>query len=151
MGNSAIRVIIDRPLAGVFVIYAQPDPWSWAGMRSVRWTSGKPWEVDSRMALEPANAFGVIVDQVLTHFEANRRVEFISHFGGITLLTHVRFRALSENQTEIRSDLEFMGTFSRVAGFAVGPAIEKGAQTFYDLLKRECELVIPPATPPSAP
>ncbi len=119
-------------------------------MRSVRWTSGKPWEVDSRMTLEPANAFGVLVDQVLTHFEPNRRVEFISHFGGITLLSQIHFRALSENQTEIRSELEFLGTFSRVAGFAVGPAIEKGAQTFYELLKRECELEIPSTTPSSA-
>jgi len=39
--------------------------------------------------------------------------------------------------------LEFVGNFSRVAGFALGPAIDHGAQQFYDDLKRECERTTP--------
>ena len=139
MGRFVLRVAIDRPLSQVFAVYAQPQPWRWSDIRSVRWVRGKPWEVDSRLRIEPRDAFGVIVDQVLTHFEPNQRVDFISHFGGVTMLSEVRFRALSDNQTELESRVEFVGTFSRIAGFALGPAIERGARAFYTQLKRECE------------
>ena len=105
--------------------------------------------MESRLRIEPANSFGVIIDQVLTHFEANRRVDFISHFGGVTLLSQLHFRVLSDNSTEIRCELEFVGTFSRVAGFALGPAIERGAKPFYDDLKRECERQTPSSVTPA--
>jgi len=143
MGRSEIRVTIDRPLKHVFDIYAQPVPWRWSDIRSVRWTSGKPWELESRLRIEPNDAYGVIVDQVVTHYEAYRRVDYISHFGGITMMSQVNFRALSDTVTEVDSQLEFVGTFSRIAGFALGPAIENGARSFYAQLKEECERAIP--------
>ena len=143
MGRSEIRITIGCPLSHVFATYTQPDTWRWANMRSVRWTKGNPWEVDSRMRIEPDNAYGVIVDQVLMHFEPYRRVDFIGHFGGITMQSQVRFRALSDHLTEIESHLEFIGMFSRIAGFAVGSAIEHGVQRFYQDLKRECERTAP--------
>ena len=139
MGHSAIRLTINRSLKDVFDIYTQPDPWRWSDMRSIRWVSGKPWEVESRMRIEPTDAFGVIIDQVVTHFEPYRRVDFISHFGGVTMMSELRFRALSESVTEVDSQLEFVGTFSRVAGFALGPAIESGARRLYEQLKAACE------------
>lgn len=139
MGRSEIRVSINRPLKKVFEIYTQPDTWAWSDIRSVEWTRGQPWEVESRLLIEPENSFGVLVDQVLTHFEPYRRVDFISHFGGVTMTTQLTFHALTEDVTEIRSELEFVGSFSRVAGFALGPAIEFGARKFYEELKRACE------------
>jgi hypothetical protein len=95
------------------------------------------------LSIEPSNSFGVIVDQVVTRFEPYRRVDYISHFGGVTLLSEVVFQALSDNGTEVRSNLEFVGTFSRVAGLALGPAIEYGARRFYEFLKQECERETP--------
>src|SRR6478609_6196224 len=112
MGRSDIRVTIERSLKTVFDVYTQPDTFSWSDIRSVTWTRGKPWEVDSRLRIKPRESFGVVVDQVLTHFEPYRRVDFISHFGGVTLLSHVNFKALSQDVTEIHSQLEFIGTFS---------------------------------------
>lgn len=139
MGRSEISVAINRPVKAVFDVYTQPDTWSWSDIRTLAWTQGKPWEVDSRMQFEPTQSYGATVDQVITHFEAYRRVDFISHFGGITLLTEVHFRGASETETEIYTRLEFVGTFSRMAGLAVGSAIEKGARKFYEDLKKECE------------
>ena len=121
MGRSEIRTSIKRNLKHVFETYAQPDPWLWSDIRSVRWTRGEPWEVESRLRIEPANSFGVIVDQVVTHFEPYHRVDFISHFGGVTMVSQVVFYPLSDKVTEVRSNLEFVGTFSRVAGLALGP------------------------------
>ena len=139
MGRSEIRVTIARPLKVVFDTYTQPETWRWSDVRNLVWTHGKPWAVESRMRFEPRNSYGAIVDQVLTHFEPDRRVDFISHFGGITLLSQIEFRALGESTTEIRSQLEFIGTFSRMASLAVGPAIESGARKFYEDLKIHCE------------
>jgi hypothetical protein len=73
------------------------------------------------------------------HFEPNRRVDFISHFGGITLQTGVTFQAPSEIETEIRVQLEFVGVFSRIAGFAVETAIERSTRLFFEDLKQACE------------
>ena len=143
MGRSEIRTSINRDLKHVFETYAQRDPWRWSDFLSVRWTRGEPWEIESRLSIEPANAFGVIVDQVVTRFEPYRRVDYISHFGGVTMLSEVVFQALSDNTTEVRSNLEFVGSFSRVAGLALGPAIEYGARRFYQFLKQECERETP--------
>ena len=139
MGRSEIHVTINRPVKAVFDVYTQPDTWSWCDIRRIVWTRGEPWEVDSRMQFEPNQSYGATVDQVITHFDPYRRVDFISHFGGITLLTEVHFRGASETETEIYTRLEFVGTFSRMAGLAVGSAIEKGARKFYEDLKKECE------------
>jgi len=143
MGRSDIRVTIARPLKFVFDTYTQPDTWAWSDIRNFVWTQGEPWVVESRMRFEPKESYGAVVDQVLTHFEPYRRVDYISHFGGITLLSQIEFKAVAENTTEIRSQLEFIGTFSRMASLAVGPAIENGARTFYQDLKRHCERDLP--------
>jgi hypothetical protein len=149
MGWSEIRTSINRNLKHVFETYAQPDPWRWSDIRSVRWTHGEPWEVESRLSIEPANSFGVIVDQVITHFEPYRRVDFISHFGGVTMISQIVFRALDDEVTEVRGNLEFVGSFSRVAGLALAPAIEHGARRFYEFLKQECERESPSQISPS--
>ena len=143
MGRSEIATRINSNLKHVFETYAQPDPWRWSDIRNVRWTHGEPWEVESRLSIEPLNAFGVVVDQVVTHFEPYRRIDFISHFGGVTMVSQVVFRALSDEVTEVRSNLEFVGSFSRVAGLALAPAIEYGARRFYEFLKQECERETP--------
>jgi hypothetical protein len=139
MGRSDIRVTIERPLKFVFDVYTQPATWAWSDIRKLAWTEGKPWEVDSRMRFEAKQSYGAVVDQVITHFEPYRRVDYITHFGGITLVSQIEFRAKAESVTEIRTQLEFIGTFSRVAGLAVGPLIEQGARKFYEDLKRYCE------------
>ncbi len=142
MGSSQIRVAVDRPLATVFAIYTQPDTWKWCSyIRSARWVRGRPWEEESRLSIEVDDR--TTVDQALMHFEPNRRVEFISHFAGITLETRMTFRAASEHETEIEVQLEFVGVFSRIAGFAIDKAIQRSTRKFFEDLKRECERTLP--------
>ena len=143
MGSSQIRVAVDRPLATVFAVYTQPDTWGWCSyIRSARWVRGRPWEEGSRLSIEVDDT--TTVDQALMHFEPSRRVEFISHFAGVTLETRVMFRAASEQETEIEVQLEFVGVFSRIAGFAIDKAIQRSTRKFFEDLKRECERT-PPA------
>jgi len=139
MQRLEIGVTINCPLPEVFAIYTQADLWSWSDLRSARWTQGHPWELESRARIEPANAYGIVVDQVLIAFERNRLVGFISHFGGVTMQSQTRFRPLSEALTEVTHKSEFVGNFSRVAAFPLKSAIEFGARRFLDDLKRECE------------
>lgn len=139
MGRFESRITIHRPLKTVFDVYTEPDTFRWADVGSVTWVRGKPWELESRMHIRTNDAFGVTMDQVVTHFESYRRIDFISHFAGITLLTQVHFKALSDDETEVHGKLEFIGTFSRMAGFAIGPALEQGTEKFYQDLKRACE------------
>lgn len=144
MGVLETRIAIDRPLAAIFAVYTQPDTWQWCSyIRSARWERGKPWEEESRLLIEIDQPVAGTVDQVLTRFEPPSRVDFISHFAGITLLTHVRFRAISDHETEIHAHFEFVGTFSHIASFAIEPSIEKNARRFFEDLKKECERVIP--------
>ena len=139
MGRSDIHLTINRSLRDVFDIYAQPDPFRWSDMRKVQWSSGKPWEVESRMRIEPNDSLGIVIDQVLTHFEPYKRVDFITHFAGVTMTTQTNFRALADTETQLDSQIEFVGTFSRIAGFALGAAIESGARRFFSQLKAECD------------
>ena len=63
------------------------------------------------------------------------------------MLSEVVFQAQSDDVTELRSNLEFVGSFSRVAGLALGQAIEYGARRFYEFLKQECERETPSQIP----
>ncbi len=143
MRSFEIRVVVNRPLAAVFAVYTQPDTWRWCSyLRNVRWVQGRPWEEESRLQIEIDGPVRT-VDQVLKRFEPNSRVDFLSHFGGVTLQTEVYFRPLSENETEIRVQLEFVGVFSRIAGFAIETAIQRSTQLFFDDLKQACERTPP--------
>jgi hypothetical protein len=144
MGLLQFRVTIDRPLAGVFAVYVQPATFRWCSfIRSTRWDNSEPWKEESRLLIEIGDPLPGVVDQVLTRFEPDSRVDFISHFSGITMMTRVSFRAVSEDQTEISVSLEFVGTLSRVVGFAIEPAIDENTRRFFDDLKRACEKTIP--------
>jgi hypothetical protein len=139
MRSIEIRVTVDRPLATVFTVYTQPDTWRWCSyLRAVRWVRGRPWEEESRLQVE-VDGPGGSVDQVLMRFESYRRADFLSHFGGVTLESRVSFRPLSDDATEISVQLEFVGVFSRIAGFAIDTAIERSTRLFFEDLKRECE------------
>lgn len=92
MGRSESRITIHRPLKTVFDVYTEPDTFRRADVRCVSWVRGKPWELESRMHIKTNDDFGVTMDQVVTHFESYRRIDFISYFAGITLLTQVHFK-----------------------------------------------------------
>lgn len=144
MDRFEVRITIDRPLAAVFAIYTQPDTWRWCSyIRRARWVRGNPWEEESRLRVETNSPISVPVDQVVMHFDPCRRVEYICHFGGITLQSRQDFHAVTDSVAEIHNQSEFIGSFSRVAGFAIGATIEQRTGQFLEDLKRECERVIP--------
>lgn len=152
MGRFEFRVAIDRPLIDVFAVYTDIDNWKGSSfIADVRWVKGKPWVEESRMQIVTDGHIPATVDQVLMRFEPGRRADYISHVSGITIETRVLFRALSNRETEIEVQVEFVGTFSRIVGFAVEPAIERPTRQFFEDLKRLCEQKISASVPPSQP
>ena len=140
MRSFEFRIAIRRPVAAVFAVYTQPDTWRFCSyIRDTRWVVGQAWEVESRLRIETENTVGGTIDQVLMHFEPNRRADFLSHFAGITLQTRATFYALSERETEVRVQGEFVGVFSRIAAFAIENVIEQGSREFFEDLKHACE------------
>lgn len=140
MDSFEIRVTINRPLLTVFSLYTNTENWKWCPyILDAQWVRGRPWEEESRMRLTINGSVGNTVDQVLTHFEANQEVAYLSHFSGITMETRLSFRSLSENETEIYGRMEFLGVLSRVVSFAIKPTIERSTKQFFEDLKRGCE------------
>lgn len=139
MAHTEIRVTINRPLPEVFETYTRSDAFRWSHMRNVRWTKGKPWQVGSRLRIDVDEPEPVTVDQVLTDFQPYRFVGFISHFGGVTMQSRIHFRVVSDNVTEVYTELEFVGAFSRILRIPLASIIERGARSVYEDLKRECE------------
>jgi hypothetical protein len=140
MGYFEIRVTVNRPLSTVFSVYTDLEKWTWSSaILKASWVVGRPWEEESRMRLVLDGPVGSTVDQVLTHFEPLREIAYLSHFSGITMETRLSFRSASEHSTELHGRMEFLGTLSRVVGFAVEPAIERGTKQFFDDLKKHCE------------
>jgi hypothetical protein len=144
MGYFEIRVTVDRPLATVFSGYTNLEMWKGSPhILDAEWVQGTPWEEGSRIRLKISGPAGSTVDQVLTHFETNREVAYLSHFSGITMESRLSFRAISSEETLVHGRMEFVGALSRVVGFAVGPAIERGTKQFFEDLKMQCERFVP--------
>jgi hypothetical protein len=79
--------------------------------------------------MEPEQDTGdVVVHRVLTEFQPNQCVSFISHFAGVTMQSRVQFR-----------EWEFIGIFSRIVQYPLKAAVERGGRVLYEDLKRECE------------
>ena len=91
----------------------------------------------SRRACHPSK-----IDQVLLHFERNRKVVYISHVLGITIETQVTFFPANETQSAIHVAMKLVGTVSRALGFAVEPMIERSTKEFFAELVQECEAVV---------
>ena len=141
MGHFDFRALVNCPLQTVFAVYTDTDAWyRCTSVREVKWV-GRPWEQGSRMRVTSQTMISQTMDQVLLHFEPERRLTYLSHFFGITLETRLSFRAIPGGKTQIQVRGEFIGVASRSFGFAFGPAIEGGSRDFIENLNRECERV----------
>ena len=145
MHSVEIRVVANCPVETVFATYTQPEAFGWCSyIRKATWARGKPWEVNSRLLIQAENPSGGKIDQVLMHFEPERRVDFISHYAGITLQSRIMFLAMSDRQSEIHAHLEFVGVFSRMAGLAMEKLVERKTRQLLEELARTAESFVEP-------
>lgn len=150
MGFFEFRVPARCPLASVFATYTDTDAWVRSTeITKVEWV-GTPWREGSRIRIKEYGNIRDTIDQVLLHFEPPRSVAYLSHFFGMTLETRLTFQAISDQETEIQVRGEFVGTASKVFGFALGPAIERATRVTMEGLSRECERVAAAQARPAA-
>jgi len=150
MGFFEFRIPAKCPLATVFATYTDTDAWVRSTEISrIEWV-GNPWQVGSRMRIKEYGNIRDTIDQVLLHFEPPRSVAYLSHFFGMTLETRLTFQAISDQETEIQVRGEFVGTASKVFGFALGPAIERATRVTMEGLRNECERIAATQAQPDA-
>ena len=150
MGHFDFRFLLNCPLPTVFAVYTDIETWvRCTSVKEVQWI-GRPWEQGSRMRVTSETMIRQTMDQLLLHFEPQRRIAYLSHFFGITLETRLGFRAVSDVKTELQVRAEFIGVASQTFGFALGPAIQHGTREFIENLNKECErLALHEVQPPT--
>jgi hypothetical protein len=142
MQSFDFQVVIRAPIEKVFSVYTDNDRWQNRNIfGEIRWVQGEPWTAGSRMRIEVVRPIRAVVDQVLTQFESNRRVAYISHVYGITCQTQVSF-VPGPAGTAVNVSMQLVGVLSKALGFAVEPAIEKSTRNFFDELRRVCEATV---------
>ena len=142
MQSFAFQVVVYCPVETAFSVYTDTDRWRNRHLfGDIRWVQGNPWEEGSRLRIETRTPIPTKIDQVLLHFERNRKVVYISHVLGITIETQVTFFPLNETQSAIHVAMQLVGTVSRALGFAIEPVIERSTRDFFAELVRECEVV----------
>ena len=140
MKSFAFQIVLNCPLEKVFGIYLDTDRWRNRNLfGDIRWVQGAPWEEGSRLRIETRVPIRSTVDQVLQHFEPNRKVVYLSHVFGVTCETRVAFASVSADQTAIDVGMQLIGITSRSLGFALEPAILKATKGFFEELRKECE------------
>lgn len=142
MRSFEFQVVIHAPLEKVFSVYTDTDRWQNRNIfGEIRWVQGEPWTLGSRLSIEVLRPIRAVVDQVLTQFELNRRVAYISHVYGITCQTQVSF-VPGPAGTVVNVSMQLVGVLSKALGFAIEPVIEKSTRDFFDELRRVCEATI---------
>jgi Polyketide cyclase / dehydrase and lipid transport len=142
MQSFEFQIVVNCPLEKVFSIYQDIERWSNRSVfGDIRWAQGPPWEPGSRLRIDTRHPIRSTVDQVVTAFERNQRVSYISHVLGITCETRVTFVPVADDRTAVNVGMELVGTLSRALGFAIEPLIEKATKEFFADLKKECEAV----------
>ncbi len=143
MQSFEFQVVVNCPLEKVFSTYSDIEWWSNRNMfGAIRWVQGAPWEPGSRLRIETRVPIRTTVDQVVTAFERQQRVTYISHVLGMTCETRVSFVPVSRDQTAVNVGMQLVGTSSRAPGFAIEPVIEKATRDFFAELRRECEAAV---------
>lgn len=152
MQSFDFQLVVQCPLPVVFAIYQDVHRWRYRSIfGDIQWVRGEPWQEGSRLLVEVHVPVRGTVDQVVQRFKQNESVTYLSHVFGITCETHVHFKAASVSQTEIRVAMQMVGIVSRSLGFAIEPMMAKTTRSFFEDLRRECELAVKAGDESSSP
>lgn len=134
------QIETDCPLEDAFAVYCDISRWrNRSVFGNIRWTHGEPWRVGSRLEYEMSFPGFLKVRQLVSEFERNKRVGYITHASGITLHSTVDFTALPRQRTRIEVSVDSAGITTTLFGFAIDAVIEKTLTKFLADLKNDCE------------
>ena len=105
---------------------------------NIRWLSGEPWMVGSRLQIELVRPVRTTVDHVITVCSPRDCVAWIDHFKGYTMEQWVVFEALGEGGTRVRTWAELVGPTS-AEGVPVRDTVKNFIELWYSRFCTECD------------
>src|SRR5215472_3678693 len=105
---------------------------------NIRWLSGEPWMVGSRLQIELVRPVRTTVDHVITVCSPPDCVAWIDHFKGYTMEQWVVFEALAEGGTRVRTWADLVGPNS-AEGVPVRDTIKHFIELWYSRFCSECD------------
>lgn len=106
---------------------------------NIRWLSGRPWTVGSRLQIELVRPVKTTVDHVITVCTPPHCVAWIDHALGDTMEQWVAFEPLSTGGTRVRTWAEVVGPTSEVAGQPVAQVLKAFIELWYSRFCSECD------------
>lgn len=104
----------------------------------IRWLSGEPWTVGSRLQIELVRPVRTTVDHVITVCSPPECVAWIDHFKGYTMEQWVLFEALAQGGTRVRTWAELVGP-TITEGVPVREIIKSFIELWYSRFCSECD------------
>jgi hypothetical protein len=105
----------------------------------IRWLSGKPWAVGSRLRIELVRPVKTTVDHVITVCSPGECVAWIDHALGNTMEQWVTFKPRVEGGTRVETWAEVAGWASTIAGWPIRSVLKSFIELWYSRFCRECD------------
>lgn len=105
----------------------------------IRWLSGEPWTVGSRLRIELVRPVKTSVDHVITVCSPGECVAWIDHALGNTMEQWVVFEPREEGGTCVHTWAEVAGWASTIAGHPIRSVLKSFIELWYSRFCRECD------------
>ena len=106
---------------------------------AIRWISGKPWVVGSRLRIDLVRPIRTSVDHVITVCSPGECVAWIDHMMGNTMEQWLVFEPREQGGTQVHTFAELVGPTSAGAVRALRAAIKSFIELWYSRFCRECD------------
>jgi hypothetical protein len=107
----------------------------------IRWLSGVPWQVGSRLQIELVRPARTTVDHVITVCTPPHCVAWIDHALGNTMEQWVVFESLASGGTRVRTWAEVVGPTAELEGKPVGDLVRAFIELWYTRFCSDCDNV----------
>lgn len=107
----------------------------------IRWVSGAPWSVGSRLRIDLVRPVRTTVDHVIIACSPGERVGWIDHAFSNTMEQWVAFQPRAEGGTLVETWAEMVGPAVTLGGRPVRKLLKTFIELWYSRFCRECDHV----------
>jgi hypothetical protein len=105
----------------------------------IRWLTGRPWSVGSRLRIELVRPVKTTVDHVITVCSPGECVAWIDHALGNTMEQWVILEPREDGGTSVQTWAEVAGWASTIAGVPIRCILKSFIELWYSRFCRECD------------
>jgi hypothetical protein len=111
---------------------------------SIRWISGTPWAVGSRLRIDLARPLRMPISRVITMCRPAESVAWIDHARGSTVEEWVVFEPQPDSGTYVRTWAMIIGSRPKVAGEPFIHFVQNFLKLWFDGFCKECDRLYKP-------